>query len=551
LRHNQKERGLVTRKICSEDIVNGIGAGLVLLDNNFRIIWINKIQSDWFGLPQDICNKHCYKIFEHRNHICRGCPALKVFKTGRTHTAQRIGYTKDGRKRYYQLTVSPVKDNQNKVTFALELVQDITRKTIQERLNSKITRKLKQMYTHFSSVNRRLRGNIQRVRELTGNLSGTKRILEKKYRKKNNELALIKEELQDIFKVNRVLSSSVDFEKITSLITRITCELMHTNACVLRLIDMQKKMLCVNAGYGIDEALMAKLPILKFGESIGGKVAYLKKPLVVYDIEKDSRLKNPEILKKAGFRSLLCVPVLYQKKIMGVITTLSKKRHYFSEEEIEVLSIFASQVATAIQESKHYDDIHLNYFNTIHALVLAIEARDPYIRGHTERVTRYALETARSLNMQRTELEILRYAAEVHDVGKISIPDFILSKPGKLTSAERVMIELHPALGAEILEPLDFLSPAIPIVRHHHERYDGTGYPDGLGREKIPLLSRILACADAFDAMTQDRPYRRRKLTIEEALTEIKNNAGSQFDPSIAHLFIKVIHRSPSLKALS
>ena len=205
------------------------------------------------------------------------------------------------------------------------------------------------------------------------------------------------------------------------------------------------------------------------------------------------------------------------------------------------MKVFASQVAIALQEARHYEDIHKNYFDTMHALVLAEETRDPYTRGHTERVTKYAISIGRSLNLSLSELEVLRYAGEVHDIGKISIPDFILGKPGKLTPAERAMIELHPVRGAELLEPLEFLKPALPAVRHHHERYDGTGYPDGLEKEKIPLLARILACADAFDAMTSDRPYRRRKLTTEEALAEIKNNVGSQFDPRVAHSFIHLL----------
>jgi len=116
-----------------------------------------------------------------------------------------------------------------------------------------------------------------------------------------------------------------------------------------------------------------------------------------------------------------------------------------------------------------------------------------------------------------------------------------LHKPAKLTPAERAIIELHPLKGAEMLQPLEFLQPALSVIQHHHERFDGTGYPDGLEKDKIPLMARILACADAFDAMTSDRPYRRRKLTVEEALTEIKNNTGSQFDPYIARLFIQII----------
>jgi putative nucleotidyltransferase with HDIG domain len=301
----------------------------------------------------------------------------------------------------------------------------------------------------------------------------------------------------------------------------------------------------VNASYGMKSNLIERIaPTLKLGESLTGKAALSKKVLQVYDIDKNPAIKYRDLLRREGARSILAVPIIFQNKTTGVISVYSRNKRRFSEEEIRILSLFASQAAVAIQESRYCDDIHLNYFNTIHTLVLAIEARDPYTRGHTERVTKYSIEIARNFNMSREELEVLRYAAEVHDIGKISIPDFILNKPGRLTSAERAMIELHPIKGAEILEPLDFLKEALPIVRHHHERYDGTGYPDGLDKDRIPIMARIITCADSFDAMTSERPYRRRKLTVEEAITEIRNNTGSQFDPRIASNFIKLLQHS-------
>jgi HD-GYP domain-containing protein (c-di-GMP phosphodiesterase class II) len=301
-------------------------------------------------------------------------------------------------------------------------------------------------------------------------------------------------------------------------------------------------------GYGINGYSIKKIP--RLGDGLYGRVIRTRKPTAIYDIDKDLKVKDRESIKleKDVFRSLVSVPVIFQDRVLGVISAYSKKLRHFKDEEIEVLSIFASHVAIAIQESRYYEDLHTNYFNTMHTLVLAIEARDPYTRGHTERVTKYALEVARVLNMPHRELEILRYAGEVHDVGKISVPDSILNKPGILTRAERAIVEIHPIKGVEMLEPLEFLRPALPIVKHHHERYDGTGYPDGLEKEKIPLMSRILACADAFDAMTSERPYRREKLSIEEALAEIKNNAGSQFDPHITYLFIKTIRAQNPLK---
>jgi len=206
--------------------------------------------------------------------------------------------------------------------------------------------------------------------------------------------------------------------------------------------------------------------------------------------------------------------------------------------------LFASQAAVAIQEAKLCEDIHRTYFNTIRSLVLAMEARDPYTRGHADRVTRYSISIARELGLTEQDIEILRYAGEVHDVGKIAISDLVLNKPGKLTPSERASIEVHPVRGAEMLEPLQFLRPAIPLVRHHHERYDGRGYPDGLAKDGIPVMARIMACADAFDAMTSDRPYRKSRMTIENALFEIEENMGTQFDPKIARVFIKIIRKS-------
>jgi putative nucleotidyltransferase with HDIG domain len=534
----------MVKNILQDKIVNSVGAGLCLLDKNLRIIWLNKQYIDWFGPSKSLCGKHCYNVFEHRRHICRGCPTLKVFQDGEIHTAKRIGYTKKG-KGYFQLTVSPVKDNNGKVILALELAQDTTAKILQEKSNFRIMKRLHSMCERISSVNTRLRTNIERLKGITKNLRGTNRSLANKYKKKEKELSFAQEELKDILKLSRVLSLSVDTRRIASLITKFSCELINVECCMLWLIGEDKKMMRVNASYGMKSNLIERIaPTLKLGESLTGKAALSKKVLQVYDIDKNPAIKYRDLLRREGARSILAVPIIFQNKTTGVISVYSRNKRRFSEEEIRILSLFASQAAVAIQESRYCDDIHLNYFNTIHTLVLAIEARDPYTRGHTERVTKYSIEIARNFNMSREELEVLRYAAEVHDIGKISIPDFILNKPGRLTSAERAMIELHPIKGAEILEPLDFLKEALPIVRHHHERYDGTGYPDGLDKDRIPIMARIITCADSFDAMTSERPYRRRKLTVEEAITEIRNNTGSQFDPRIASNFIKLLQHS-------
>ncbi|MBU0759020.1 MAG: HD-GYP domain-containing protein [Candidatus Omnitrophica bacterium] len=182
------------------------------------------------------------------------------------------------------------------------------------------------------------------------------------------------------------------------------------------------------------------------------------------------------------------------------------------------------------------------YYQIAKALILALEARAYCLKGHSYRVTKYALEIAKSLELPRSKLKIMSSLGKLHDLGKIALSDAILNKNGPLTKAERLQINLHPVIGSMILKNLGFVHKDISIVRNHHERYDGRGYPDGLKKEKIPLLARIFTVADAFDAMTSDRPYR-KSLPLNIAIDELLRNRGTQFDPRIVEVFIPKIPR--------
>lgn len=191
------------------------------------------------------------------------------------------------------------------------------------------------------------------------------------------------------------------------------------------------------------------------------------------------------------------------------------------------------------------------YFKTVKALILALEARAYYLRGHSNRVTKYALSIGKQLGLPKIQIKLIKTIGLLHDLGKIALSDVLLNKSGTLTLAERRKIQLHPVIGAMILGNLGFLKEDIVIVRSHHERYDGTGYPDRLKKEDIPLLARIFSVADAFDAMTSDRPYRKR-MPIEKATEELASNKGTQFDPAVVDTFLsnmsKILIKVPLLR---
>lgn len=187
-----------------------------------------------------------------------------------------------------------------------------------------------------------------------------------------------------------------------------------------------------------------------------------------------------------------------------------------------------------------------NIMRTINALVSAIDFKDHLTRNHSERVKYYACVIAKKMGLPSSEINRLKEACKVHDLGKIGVHDNILTKPDKLTEEEYKEIKLHSLAGAVILKPFHFLDKVIKMVRQHHERYDGKGYPDGLKGEKICLSARIMAVADSFEAMTSDRTYRKR-MSKEDAIDELKKYKGSQFDPVVVDVFIKLLEEEPDI----
>jgi putative nucleotidyltransferase with HDIG domain len=209
----------------------------------------------------------------------------------------------------------------------------------------------------------------------------------------------------------------------------------------------------------------------------------------------------------------------------------------FTVEDLRLLSITARDLALAVENDRLRANQRHAYVGIVATLIEAIEAKDRFNRGHSRRVADLAVRFARHLGLSEREIELLETAAQLHDIGKVGIPDDILNKNGRLTDEEFEVIKSHPVLGEQILMPLDFLAEARPIVRHHHERWDGRGYPDGLGNDEIPRHAALLSVVDAYDALTSDRPYR-RGLPPQKAVAILEEGAGTQWDPDLVQRFV-------------
>ena len=249
-------------------------------------------------------------------------------------------------------------------------------------------------------------------------------------------------------------------------------------------------------------------------------------------LERDSTLREER---------LLAIPIYVKDEFSGVIVCVDGD---FDELEDEVLLALGDHAGAILQNARLHRELRGSYLATVTMLAEAIQAKDPFLRGHSEEVSAYVGAVAERLGLEGDPRERLVFGSLLHDVGKIGISERILHKPARLTPEEFAIVQLHPRIGYRLLEQVPALRPIAPAILHHHERYDGTGYPTGLRGEQIPLEARIVAVADAFSAMTADRPYRAR-MPLEEACAELERGAGSQFDPEIVGIFVEEVRKSP------
>ncbi|MEK7773759.1 MAG: GAF domain-containing protein, partial [Deltaproteobacteria bacterium] len=322
------------------------------------------------------------------------------------------------------------------------------------------------------------------------------------------ELEARVEQFSTLNEVSGLLNSTLDQRTVRRRAMEAITGLMRAEAGSLLLVDEKTGQLYFEVALGKKGAQVKQIR-LDIGEGIAGWVAKHGRPLVIPDVARDGRF-SARADRKSRFktRDMVCVPVKIKGKVAGVLQAINRRGGSFGGEDVNLFELFSNQVAVALDNARLYEEILDTFYATSGALAEAIEKRDPYTGGHTRRVLDYSLAIAVNLGLSGDELELVKLSALLHDIGKIGVEDCILRKEAPLTSGEAAMMKMHPQMGAEILRHVPRLKDIIPGMLCHHERMDGTGYPEGLKNGAIPIIARIISVADTYDAMTTARPSR-------------------------------------------
>ncbi len=370
---------------------------------------------------------------------------------------------------------------------------------------------------------------VSKTKQIAEQLEKTKISLDKKVK-----------QLKLLHKISETLTLQLDIQKLLASVIKLISQKTLTEKISVMLIDKKTKQLRIKAAKGVTKTKI-KTVKFKIGEGVAGWVAKEGKPVLIKNTLKDHRFRR--IIEKKEKRQLICTPMKVRGQTIGIISVEEKVGGLaFTKDDLTILATIAYEAAVAVSNALLFDELQQSYFNTITALVKAMEAKEPYTQGHSDRVSKYALAIASEINLSNEKVELIKRFGVLHDIGKMGIPIRMLNKPASLSKKEWKNVRGHPRIGATIIETIDFMKLAKPIILSHHERYDGKGYPMKLQDKKIPLLARIFSIADAYDAMLSNRPYR-KAFNKEYALAELARCAGTQFDPRIVKAAVKAFKK--------
>jgi len=360
-------------------------------------------------------------------------------------------------------------------------------------------------------------------------------------------LELAKKTLHAVMsKVGHGISNMQNIDTFLNLILETFTNALNGKVATLLLLNDKKTELIITTVYGASYDPKRKVHLKLFDGSPLAKVLSEKQPMSVSGVFLQN-YNNYPLLKELFGENLLCAPLVYHDHVSGILT-LSRpeaNKENFTEEDLELVFNLASQTAIAIENSKLNRDIEKTYFETISALALAVDAKDKYSHGHLDRVANHAIMIGKRLGLDDEDLNTLRDGARLHDLGKIGIPDEVLKKDSSLSDEEWVIMRRHAEIGESIIKPVRSLQHLCDLIRHHHEKLDGSGYPDRLKDEEISPLVRILSVADVYDALTTERPYRPKK-SKQEAIS-ILRSMKHHLDQDIVNILVEGLESEEQL----
>ena len=334
----------------------------------------------------------------------------------------------------------------------------------------------------------------------------------------NEKVEALSRALSTVHTVHRLLGSTLNLDELLPRVARLCLQVVRSSFCAIYLLDPSKKYLLNRTTVDLTRQKRSGRMQLRLGKGIEGTVA-----------------KTGNALFK---KNHLCIPLM-DEDVLGVLSVRDRqdgKRYTFFDREI--LITLAEQAVIALKNASLYEQQERLTMDSIRCLAALLDRKTPGRHRSSSFIVKMTLGIAEEMGLSHDEMKTLHYAALLHDTGKFAIPEHILSKPSRLTAPEYQMVRQYPATSVEILKPIAALSPVMPIVLHHTERYDGKGYPKGLKGEAIPLGARILGVVKAFEAMTVQRPYRKR-MGFSQAIREIKKHEGKQFDPEVVKAFLR------------
>jgi putative nucleotidyltransferase with HDIG domain len=342
------------------------------------------------------------------------------------------------------------------------------------------------------------------------------------------------EELTTLYRLVDIITEAKTLERVLNSLLDLVSEIINCEGSMLFLVDDKTGEIDIAMKRNISRKIEAKINLQS------------KKKVIDWAIKKGRTIALPDIeedIEDSEKVTFVLVPIIAHDKPVGLIDIITDSPEgEITNRDLSLLTILAKQAALAIENVKLYESIKKDQLSIIRALSSTVDAKDHYTLGHSQKVSEFSVLISEELGMSEREIEIIKYAGLLHDIGKIAIPDDVIKKPARFNEQDFEIAKKHPVIGAKIIKEIESLAPMVPIVLYHHERFDGKGYPDGLKGEDIPIGARIVHVADAYDTMVSARAYR-DMLPPELAISELRKNAGTQFDPKIVDAFITSLRK--------